>query len=229
MGFAKTSNAVFVAAPVVIDAGSTVVGQFQSMDFMVLQGITGAASVGSGMSMCNGANLAYTKEAFNAVGGFNGIDDIASGDDMLLMYKMKQRFPGRVKYIKATAVTVHTAPVSNWLGFFKQRIRWASKARRYNDKRIFPVLLLVYLFNLSFLVLAIAGYWNTAYWCWLVYGLIAKTIVELPLYTSVAIFFNKRASTFLFPFFQPVHIIYTLWSGLLGQAGSYEWKGRRVK
>ena len=44
--------------------------------------------------MCNGANLAYTKNAFNAVGGFKDIDDIASGDDMLLMYKIDQKYLG---------------------------------------------------------------------------------------------------------------------------------------
>ncbi len=33
--------------------------------------------------MCNGANLAYEKSAFYEVGGFNNIDNIASGDDML--------------------------------------------------------------------------------------------------------------------------------------------------
>ena len=37
-----------------------------------------------------------------------------------------------------------------WKAFFNQRIRWASKATHYMDKRIFSVLLLVYLFNLSF-------------------------------------------------------------------------------
>lgn len=44
-------------------------------------------------SMCNGANLAYTKKAFEEVGGFTGIDHIASGDDMLLMHKIYRRYP----------------------------------------------------------------------------------------------------------------------------------------
>jgi len=38
--------------------------------------------------MCNGANLAYEKQAFFDVNGFEGIDDVASGDDMLLMHKL---------------------------------------------------------------------------------------------------------------------------------------------
>jgi len=43
--------------------------------------------------MCNGANLAYSKKAFEEAGGFTGIDNIASGDDMLLMHKIYKRYP----------------------------------------------------------------------------------------------------------------------------------------
>ena len=53
--------------------------------------------------MCNVANLSYTKKAFHAVGGFKDIDDIASGDDMLLMYKIEQKYPARIGYLKCPA------------------------------------------------------------------------------------------------------------------------------
>ena len=43
-------------------------------------------------------------------------------------------------------------PMKTWKEFINQRIRWASKAGKYQDKRLFPVLLLVYLFNLLFAV-----------------------------------------------------------------------------
>ncbi|HEV2483135.1 MAG TPA: glycosyltransferase, partial [Puia sp.] len=66
----------------------SLLGIFQTLDFITLQGITGAA-VHSGLhSMCNGANLAYTRQAFYEVQGFKGIDHIPSGDDMLLMHKI---------------------------------------------------------------------------------------------------------------------------------------------
>jgi hypothetical protein len=66
---------------------------FQFIDFMSLQGVT-AASVNAGFhNMCNGANLAYKKEVFFEVNGFKGIDNIASGDDMLLMNKINSITP----------------------------------------------------------------------------------------------------------------------------------------
>lgn len=227
--FKEENNSAFIAAPVVIDCNSTVLQVFQAMDFMVLQGITGAAVYKKQLSMCNGANLAYEKIVFSDVKGFAGIDNIASGDDMLLMHKIWKQYPAKVHYLKSKEAIVTTQPMKTWKEFFNQRIRWASKARHYSDKRIFLVLLFVYLFNLSFLLLLVAGCWFPQYWIWLIGIWIAKTLVELPFVYSLASFFNKQFVVKYFFFFQPLHIFYTIISGLFGQFGKYEWKGRRVK
>ncbi len=227
--FKVKKQSAFVAAPVYINCSSSLVQIFQGMDFMVLQGITGAVVSRNNMSMCNGANLAYEKKVFDEVDGFTGVDHIASGDDMLLMHKIWKKYPGRVHYLKSEQAIVSTQPVKSWKEFFSQRIRWASKARKYDDKRILPVLFIVYLFNLSFFVLAIAGFWNYRYWLAALVLWILKTLVELPFFISLAAFFNNRWSVKWFFFFQPLHVVYTVISGLFGQFGSYEWKGRKVK
>lgn len=227
--FKKEKGSVFITAPVVIDCSSSFVQVFQAMDFMVLQGITAAVVHKNKMSMCNGANLAYERNAFKEVNGFAGIDHIASGDDMLLMYKIWKKYPANVHYLKSKDAIVSTAPMRTWKEFFNQRIRWASKAKNYDDKRILPVLLLVYLFNLSFVALAIAGFFHPCYWIVLGSLWIAKTIIEFPFFISLAKFFHKQWVIKFFFFFQPVHILYTIISGLFGQFGKYEWKGRRVR
>jgi biofilm PGA synthesis N-glycosyltransferase PgaC len=227
--FKEEKKAVFIAAPVVFQCNASVLQMFQAMDFMVLQGITGAAVYKNAHSMCNGANLAYEKDAFDKVGGFSGIDHIASGDDMLLMHKIWKRYPKQVHYLKSTEAIVGTQPMKTWKEFLNQRIRWASKAAKYDDKRIFAVLLLVYLVNFSFLVLLVAGFFNYQYWLWLAGAWVFKTIVELPFFISLAKFFNKTWAIKLFFLFQPLHIVYTILSGLLGQFGKYEWKGRKTK
>lgn len=227
--FQKKTGARFIAAPVVLKNNNSVLQLFQAMDFMVLQGITGAVVDSQKMAMCNGANISYEKKSFWDVSGFDGIDSIASGDDMLLMYKVAKKFPGSCFYLKSEDATVTTTPVKTWKTFFNQRIRWASKARKYEDKRVFPVLLLVYLFNLSFLVLGIAGIFNNIYWVYLGALLLTKTFVELPLFFAASQFFHKRDLLLYFFFFQPFHIIYTLAAGFFSQFGKYEWKGRRVK
>ena len=227
--FREEKDAVFIAAPVVMDCNSSVLQVFQAMDFMVLQGITGAAVYKKQLSMCNGANLAYEKKAFEKVNGFDGIDNIASGDDMLLMHKIWKEYPGKVHYLKSKEAIVSTQPMKSWKDFFSQRIRWASKAKHYSDKKIVAVLILVYLFNLSFLLLLVAGSWSRPYWVWLIGLWLAKMIIEFPFVYSVSSFFGKQFLMKFFFFFQPLHIFYTIVSGLLGQLGKYEWKGRRVR
>jgi cellulose synthase/poly-beta-1,6-N-acetylglucosamine synthase-like glycosyltransferase len=79
--FYQEKKPSFIVMPVAINYSNKFIEMFQAVDFMTLQGIT-AASVNKKIhSMCNGANLAYTKKAFNDVNGFTGIDSIASGDD----------------------------------------------------------------------------------------------------------------------------------------------------
>ena len=212
---------------------------FQTLDFMTLQGITGASVYKKMHSMCNGANLAYTKKAFEAVGGFSGIDTIASGDDMLLMHKIYRRYPDRVMFLRSKEVIVQTEPVRSVGEFFNQRIRWASKANKYDDKRIFWVLLLVYLVNALLLTLPVISVFNniqypifnvqcSMFGVWLLL-LAAKTITELVFLYPVAKFFSKQKLLWLFPLMQPFHIIYTVIAGWLGTFGRYTWKERSVK
>lgn len=228
-GFKEERDAVFIAAPVRMTGDHSLLQLFQQMDFMILQTITGAVVNKQLLTMCNGANVAYTKNAFEEVNGFADINDIASGDDMLLMYKIAEIYPEQVHYIKSPDAIVNTAAEKTWPSFFNQRIRWASKANRYDDKRLFPVLLLVYLFNLLFPVLFVAGFFDSRHWWELLVLFFAKTLVELPLFFSGSGFFGTSSNPLQFLLFQPLHILYTVISGLFGRFGSYHWKGRRVK
>jgi len=233
VSFKDQYHSVFLAAPVgFIDdpAGSNkLLYNFQTLDFLVLQGITAVSVFSRSHSMCNGANLAYEKKVFNEVNGFEGIDHIASGDDMLLMHKISKQYPDRVHYIKSRDSIVYTQAAASWKEFFNQRIRWASKANQYDEKRIYWILLLVYLFNLCFLVLLIAGFRNNSYWFWALVLWVAKTIIEFPFVNAVAAFFGKRSLMKYFFFLQPLHIFYTIIAGLFGQFGKYEWKARKVR
>ena len=91
------------------------------------------------------------------------------------------------------------------------------------------VLMLVYLFNLCFLGLLIAAFFNPVLWFYLFGFWVGKTLVELPFMISAAVFFHQKKMLRYFFLFQPLHIMYTVISGLFGQFGTYEWKGRRVK
>ena len=225
----QQTNAALIVMPVQFLHTPTMLSTFQSLDFMTLQGITGASVFKNMHSMCNGANLAYTKKVFNQVHGFKGIDNIASGDDMLLMHKIFALYPHKIKYLKTPEVIVKTAPAATITHFFNQRIRWASKADTYDDKRIFAVLLLVYILNVWLVLLGIASFFNAEILQLFLVALLLKTIIELIFLVPVAHFFAGKKLLWYFPLAQPFHITYTIIAGWLGKFGSYSWKGRVVK
>lgn len=227
--FYQKNESVFIAAPVVFHHQNNVLEIFQVMDFLTLQGITAVSVHSKLFGMSNGANMAYSRKTFYEVGGFSGVDNIASGDDMLLMNKIWKKDKQKIHYLLSPHAIVSTFPMQTWRDFLNQRIRWASKAAYYKNSPITIVMLIVYFFNLLFPILFIAGFWNNTYWVWLIGLWIAKTIIEWPFVYSVAKFYGKQNLMKYFFLFQPLHVLYTIAAGFLGQFGTYEWKGRKVK
>lgn len=201
---------------------------FQILDFTTLQGITGAALFRKFHYMSNGANLAYPRNIFVEVGGFKGIDAIASGDDMLLMEKVRMVRPDKIHYLKSIDSMVTTFPERTLRGFFNQRIRWASKSAAFDDYKIKMVLLLVYMVNVWCLILFLSGIYLKPLSYFL--GFIGlKILFEIVFLFPVTRFFQQQKRLGWFVLFQPLHILYIIIAGWLGRYGKYKWKGRRVK
>jgi cellulose synthase/poly-beta-1,6-N-acetylglucosamine synthase-like glycosyltransferase len=227
--FRQEKQAVFVAAPVRYSHEKSFLDRFQSLDFLSLQAITAAAVSARLFNMCNGANLLYTRAAYDAVGGFEGNDHIASGDDMFMMEKMAATFPGQVHFCYAEDAIVTTAPAGSWRAFIRQRIRWASKSTYYRHNGIKLVLLLVYLVNSGLTAMMLMLFFLPQYLPVWLFMVLMKGLIEFPLMIRIARFFNK---THLLPWFipiQPLHALYTVLAGGFGMIGSYEWKGRKEK
>ncbi len=225
----ESTNAVMVVAPVQFTSNNALVQDFQLLDFMSMQGVTAATLQLKLGNMCNGANLAFKREAFDAVDGYNNIDHIASGDDYLLMMKLGNEYPGQITYLKSAQAIVKTAPQPSWKAFYQQRVRWASKSGKYDDKSLTIILLIVYLTNVSFLGLVAASIYDVRNVVYLIAALVLKTIVELHYLLPVAKFFSVSKKLFIFPIMQSLHILYIIIAGFLGSIGKYEWKGRSVK
>ena len=225
----QKDDSVMIVGPVSFTCNGSLLETFQSLDFMSMQGITAAAHRLRLGNMSNGANLAFSRDAFQQVGGYRDIDHLASGDDFLLMVKMQRMFPGRIGYLKSRDAVVSTAPQPSWDSFFQQRIRWASKSGKYNDGTLTAILLLVYLFNLLILALFVASIWDLTYFMLGIVVITIKAVVEVFFLLPVAIFFRKVKEVFWLAILQPLHISYIILAGFLGLIGDYKWKGRRVK
>ena len=199
---------------------------FQQLDLISLQGTT-IGSFGNGRPfMCNGANFAYTKKFFNEIGGFGGISDKASGDDVLLLQKAVNADKEKVRYLKNNGFIVKTKPENDLLKLFMQRVRWAGKTTGYSSTYAKTLAVVVLLMNLgiasAFCLLPFAlADWKIVFGVFLIkYAIDYILLYQSNSYLRKGKFFVPIASSIIYPFFSGLVGIYSLF-------GSFKWKGRR--
>ena len=102
----------FIAAPVAYFNDSCgFLNIFQQLDFLSLQGATMGGFGLKSPFMCNGANIAFAKADFIRLNGYDGNNDIASGDDVFLMQKFLKADQNSVGYLKSKkCYCPHPAP-----------------------------------------------------------------------------------------------------------------------
>ena len=226
--FIQQSNAEMVVGAVVYKTKNNWFHHFQQLDLLSLQGTTiGSFGIGKPF-MCNGANFAYTKKFFNELGGFGGINQQASGDDVMLLQKAILKNPDAVQYLKHEDSIVRTKPENDLFKLFMQRVRWASKATSYSSNYAKFLAVVVLLINLSLVV----GFGFVVCGCldWSIFLSIflIKYLVDYMLLAQSNAYLRKGkfllplASSVVYPIFSTVVGFYSLF-------GSFTWKGRTFK
>lgn len=217
---------MMVCGPVLYKSNGSFLQDFQQMDGFSLQAVTMGSFGLQNPMLSNGANLAYRKDGFNSVNGFSGNDDIASGDDIFLMEKMKNTHPQGVKFLKSAEFIVLTKPQLSWQNVINQRIRWASKTSK--QKNVFSIVLgiLVFLTNLIFLLIpfvAVFDFQNIP-----IYSLlfIIKIINDFILIRKTAKFLGTNISLLKFTSLSIIYsaLIIPIFFGSF--SGKYSWKDR---
>ena len=102
-------------------------GRLQEEEQAALAGMALGEAMLDRPGLAFGANLAFRKEAFHAVGGYTG-DRFASGDDVFLVDRMRKAGRTIAGYTDPSAL-VTVEGEGTWAGFMQQRIRWAGKMR----------------------------------------------------------------------------------------------------
>lgn len=113
--------------PVVTEGGSSPVEWIQAEEQAALLGVGAATALGGSPVLANGANMAFRREAFLRVRGYEG-DDRASGDDVFLLSRMR-RAGLAVRYALDRSGAVTVGAEHTCRGFWQQRLRWAGKMR----------------------------------------------------------------------------------------------------
>lgn len=188
----------FLAAPVICNSQNTFVTAYQSLDFLSLQGLTMAGFGHKTPFLCNGANLAYTKEVFTKVKGFEGNFHLSSGDDVFMLQKVATAFPEQVGYVFNPKAIVKTNPVSIWNQVIQQRMRWASKTGKQKNTITSALGGLLVVTSMLFIVL-IPSYLLEYIPGWLVVFLMfGKLLIDVIFLKTIAHFFQQKVVTGFF-------------------------------
>lgn len=223
------TNAKFISGPVTFLDEKSGFDIFQTIEFASLIG-TGACLLEAGYpTMCNGANLAYQRAAFDAVGGYEGVDQIASGDDEFLLQKIHQRFPASSVFMKNQEAIVRTHTQENPQAFYRQRVRWASKWAVNRRIATMTVALFVFAVNVLTIVFLTAALREGLQNIGLNTILMLKYLPELLFLGLIISFLRKCTFLWYIPFVQLFYPFYVLLFGLAAQQKGYEWKGRRLR
>ena len=180
----------------------------QDVELMTYAFITGAGIQSSLHFMANGANMAFSKQAFLAVKGYEGNFHHPSGDDMFLIEKMKLAFPNQIQFVKSTEATVYTKAKPDWSSLMQQRLRWASKNAGLQSKRIANIWFFVGLYHFLLILLLILGVFQIkSIWPFFIL-LSTKWIADFIVLQSAASFFRKQS---LLRHFIPLQILFAIY------------------
>jgi len=178
-------------------------------------------------NMCNGANLAYRKEVFFEVNGFEGSSAIASGDDEFLMHKIFKKYPNDVYFLKTRRAIIFTRAQKDIKSFLQQRKRWVSKSTKYKNNHAAIVAWVVYLFNISIIVnIFMACFYNVT--GAFIFQIMSKLLLEFVFMVMVLNFFQRKGLLLFFIPTQILNVFYVVFIGVYGNIGSYLWKDRII-
>jgi len=197
--------------------------KLQALDFQTL-GYASAGLVSAGMPFtCSGANLAYRKQLFREIGGWEGFEKLISGDDELLLAKASSS-RWKVAAAKSPATIVGTEPVSSLSELWNQRIRWGSKGLYYRPSRKI-ILAGVFLFLLSLSIAPLVGILSGAWMFFLAWATIrlALDITAVMLGRSI---FRERFNFLTFIMLEIIYPPLTVIFAIAGHFSTFRWKGQ---
>ncbi len=212
IGFSRTklvdwSNASFIK-------------KFEHFDFLaMLFAAAGAISSGKYFS-CSGQNIAYKKNAFYKVGGFEKIKHLISGDDVNLMQLFRQSGM-RVHFAFTDHSYVYTKPIENISKFLSQRSRWTSNMKWQILLNPEFFIYLISVFFITFLPIVII--FNN--WMLGIGLLLLRMILELFfLKYGYEVFGENKKKLMFYPIWFIVQPFYIIAVAMMGGLNMFSWK-----
>jgi len=219
----SVTGSVFLAAPIRYASYNSLLEKMQGIEMMTFMMITAAGIRSRLHDMANGANMAFSKQAFIDVDGYNGNYNYASGDDMFLIEKMRAKFPDKISFVKSQSAVVETEAHQDWSSLLKQRVRWAGKNKGLKN----PVINMIWLFIGFYhvMIFAMFGLALLHYISWLPFTILLsfKWIADAVMIYHASSFFKRSWLRDFVPL-QVLYSVYILrlgWNLMLGKKGDW--------
>lgn len=151
----KNSQTKMLICPLFFTDCRSILSYFQLCENYILQIVGGGATVLGFPFLCNGANFAFLKETFDSVAGYEGNLKTASGDDIFLLQKFKDKYPSGIYYCSNKDSYVFTLAEENIKPLLHQKIRWTSKFSKTISFINYGLGISVFLIHFLFLALGI--------------------------------------------------------------------------
>jgi len=211
VSFYREKKADMIIGPVILENKPGFFQGFQQLEFLSLQGVTAGSASSGNPVMCNGANLAFTKEAYLKHSG-KLYWDIPSGDDIFLLHSLKEAKGNRIMWIDRKDAVVTTAPADSLISFLRQRARWLSKAGSYRDRFTQAVAIVTFVTISGLLIFPVPGIFYPSFFA--VYGVVflLKSIPDFLILQKVT---SLNKNQILLKWFIPAQIIYPFYVGIV--------------
>lgn len=196
-----------IICPVQLEEHSGFFGRFQELEYLSLQGVTAGSVLSGNGVMCNGANLSFPKETY-----YSSLDnlhfELASGDDIFMLHSLKKDVRSKIVWLESADAAVTTASSSSWWSFLRQRKRWISKYKAYNDRATILTGVITFSATLLQLSALVFAFINTAFIMVFITIFLFKSIPDFLILLNTSGRYGKR---FLMRWFLPVQFVYPIY------------------
>lgn len=212
---------------------SEILYQIQALEFFSHMVVAAGAIAQKFPITSSGTSLGYKRSWFESVSGFDGIGEVRSGDDDLLLHKISSSHPDSIRFCFHPEGEVNTFPAPTLSILWNQRKRWASKTTLYTP-RVVSLLTFVFTYYSILWLSFVAGglIWLTTGRTHILLATISYWLIKTGMdYWVMRLGANKFNKPDLMKIFIPtaiLHIPLIVCSVIFGIFSNFEWKEQKT-
>ncbi len=195
--------------------------KIQALDWVFLQTVaSGTAEMGLPVTIL-GNNMAFTRQAYEAVGGFPAIG-FSITEDMALMRAIAKQTNQKVRYQLRPETTIYSQAAPDWRSFYRQRKRWILGGKHTSLWGYF----LIGLGVAAHLFLIVSLFWGISFNTWFI-------AFAIPFFTNLSLtgrILHRIRRLDLLKYFLHFEVFYFLYLIVFALITPFirkvEWKGR---